>query len=347
MNRTRFFGRLGLELLAALAVSAAAAPAVAADQALIDAAKKEGRVTWYTTLIINQFTRPAAAAFEKKYGIPVDYVRADPNEIALRVVNEARAGQVRADLIDGFGYPALVRDGYMLKWIPDTAKRLPKQYFDPQGYWAASNIYVLTPGFNTDLVPKGTEPRTFQDLLDPKWKGKMAWSSRISASSAPGFVGAVLTEMGEEKGLDYLRKLAKQDIVDVDAAARQILDQVIAGEYSIALQIFNHHTVISAAKGAPVAWIPMEPATVVLNVVQMPTKSPHPNAGKLLFDFLESEEGQKLFRAADYLPVDPNVPPTVPTLRPEEGKFRARYFTPDQIDAAQPHWADVYHKLFR
>src|ERR1700677_735864 len=119
----------------------------------------------------------------------------------------------------------------------------------------------------------------------------MIWSSNISASSAPGFIGTVLTEMGEDKGLAYLQKLATQNIASTGGSARQVLDQGIAGEYAISPRIFNHHTMISAAKGAPVDWIRMEPAMVVLNIVSLIAHSPHPNAGKLLFDFLESGEG--------------------------------------------------------
>ncbi len=81
-----------ISVMAAVALAMALAPAQALDQALIDAAKKEGRVVWYTTQIVNQFARPAAEAFEKKYGIRVDYIREDSNEVALRILNEGRAG---------------------------------------------------------------------------------------------------------------------------------------------------------------------------------------------------------------------------------------------------------------
>lgn len=153
--------------------------------------------------------------------------------------------------------------------------------------------------------------------------------------------------MGEDKGLTYLQQLAKQNIASVDASARQILDEVIAGEYSIALQIFNHHTVIGAAQGAPSDWIRMEPAMVVLNIMSLTAHAPHPNAGKLLFDYLESEVGQKLFRAADYLPADPAVPPRDASLTPESGHFRARAFSPEALDADMPHWSEVYHRRFQ
>ncbi len=235
--------------------------AQAADQAMIDAAKKDERVTWYTTQIIDQFARPAAEAFEKKYGIKVDYLRTDSSELALRIVNEARAGKVQADIFDGTSpTPALKREGLVKQWIPPSAELLPPQYRDRDRYWAATNLYVLTPGFNTELVPKGTEPKTYQDLLDPKWKGKMVWNSAPQTSAGPGFIGTVLADMGEDKGMDYLRALAKQNVTSVKVSARQVLDQVIAGEYSIALQIFNNHAVISAQQGAPSAWIPMNPA---------------------------------------------------------------------------------------
>jgi iron(III) transport system substrate-binding protein len=175
----------------------------------------------------------------------------------------------------------------------------------------------------------------------------MAWGSNTLASGAPGFIGTVLSEMGEEEGLAYLQKLAKQNVTNFPGSARQVLDQVIAGEYSVALQIFNNHTMISAAQGASSSWIPLEPAMVVFAIISLTTHSPHPNAGKLLFDFLESEEGQKLFRDADYLPADPNVPPRDPSLTPAGGHFRARSFSPTALDAAMPHWADVYHRLFQ
>ena len=84
---------------------------------------------------------------------------------------------------------------------------------------------------------------------------------------------------------------------------------MIAGEYSIALQIFNNHAVISAAQGAPVTWIPMNPATGILSVFSVTEGAPHPNAARLFVDYLVSADGQKLFRDADYLPVDPAVPP--------------------------------------
>ncbi len=127
-------------------VAGAALPAFAADQALIDAARKEGQVTWYTTQIVNQFGRPAANAFEKKYGVKVNIVRGDSVETAVKILNEGKAGRMQADVFDGTGSSSPIKKAKLvLKWLPDGAKRLPKEYVDREGYWVATNLYIQTP----------------------------------------------------------------------------------------------------------------------------------------------------------------------------------------------------------
>ena len=325
-----------------------ARPAGAADAALVAAAQKEGKVVWYTTLIVDQFVRPLTEAFEKKYGVKVEYIRADMTEVGLRVLNEGKAGKMLADVFDGFSQvTSLDAGGFVEHWVPDAARRFPKELYDPDGRWVASNLYVLTPGFNTDLIPKGTEPKTFEDLLDPKLKGKIVWSSNVSPSGAAGFIGLALLHMGEEKGMDYLRRFASQRPVGVKLAARAVLDQVIAGEFAVALQIFNNHPGISAAKGAPVEWIRLQPSLAALSAVSITKPAPHPNAARLLVDFPISAEGQQIFRSADYMPVDPQIAPKDPKLRPDGVDYKAIYLTPDQIDGALPKWAKIYDDLFR
>ena len=341
----------GLSLRAVCVLAAISLPAgfaSAADPQLIAAAKREGEVTWYTTQIITQFGRPAADAFQKKYGIRVNLVRGDSVEIAVRLTNEAKANRVQGDLYDGTGTTTLLKkEGVALKWLPDAAKRWPQQYWDAEGYWIATNVYVHTPAFNTNLVPRGTEPKAFQDLLDPKWKGKMAWALHATSSGAAGFIGVVLTDMGEQKGKAYLRELAKQNITRLGGSARAVTDQAIAGEYPVVLQIFNHQPVISARRGAPIAWIAMNPAMAVLSVAGVTNGGPHPNAAKLLIDFLTSDEGQKLFRDSDYIPAAPEVPPRDPRMRPDGTSFRGIFFTPERIDAEMGLWMKSFEEIFR
>ena len=336
---------LGVVAAALLAVR----PAHAVDQSLIDAARKEGTVVWYTTLIVDQLVRPVAAAFEKKYpGVKVSYVRNNSTETAVKIMNEAKAGKMQADVFDGTNTSTVLKKVNLVEaWKPDSAKDWPADVADPAGFWVATNVYVLTPGYNTELIKKGTEPKTFEDLLDPKWKGKMVWNGSVSTSGGPGFIGNVLHVMGEDKGMAYLQKLSAQKIVNLDVSARQVLDQVIAGEYPMALQIFNHHTVISAKKGAPSDWIKMEPATVVLQVASVAKGAQHPNAAKLLLDYLVSDEGQAFFRDADYLPASPRVPAPDPTLKPEGGHFQATVFSPDDVEDSMPKWKQVFDRYFR
>src|SRR5260370_38837821 len=118
------------------AVSLAAGSAEAADAALIEAAKKEGEVVWYTTQIISQLVRPMSAAFEKKYGIKVRSTRANSTELSVKIINENRAGRPQSDIFDGTStVVVLKKEGYVLKWLPDPAKAYPAQYRDPEGYW--------------------------------------------------------------------------------------------------------------------------------------------------------------------------------------------------------------------
>jgi ABC-type Fe3+ transport system substrate-binding protein len=336
-------------MLLTLLLAGFAGPARAADPALVAAAQKEGQVVWYTTQIINQLVRPMIAGFEKRYpGIKIDAVRANATDTAIKLLNEGKAGRTQADIFDGTSTVVpLKQAGLVMRYVPDSAKALPASYVDKEGYWAATNLYVNTPGYNTSLVPKGSEPRTLADLLDPKWRGHMAWGSTESSSAGPGFIGTLLADQGEDKAMAYLKRLAGQKLVNINLSAREILDQVISGEYPVALQIFNHHAVISAKKGAPVDWIPLEPATGVLSVVSVTKDAPHPNAAKLLMDFLIGKEGQAIYRDTDYLPADPAVPPTVPKLIPEIGKFRARFFTPEETAAGMPHWMKIFQELFR
>src|SRR5947208_52174 len=106
----------------------------------------------------------------------------------------------------------------------------------------------------------------------------MAWSNSASPTSGAGFIGTVLDAWGQEKGLDYLRRLSQQNIVSLPETSRQVLDLTIQGEYAIALQISNHHAWISARDGAPVAWLPISPAMVNSGNVSVSMRAPHPNA---------------------------------------------------------------------
>jgi ABC-type Fe3+ transport system substrate-binding protein len=337
-----------LIILLALAVLIRSGACHAADAALVEAAKKEGKVVWYTTLIVNQAIRPLKAAFEKQYpGMELQFTRADESPTAAKILEEGVAGRVQADIFDGItNMIPLKRARLLAPYAPSTAPRYPAELKDPEGYWNALLLYVFTPGVNTTLVPKDQAPKSYRDLLDPRWQGKMAWNPS-SIAGAIGFVGNILTSQGEERGMDYLRALSGQRVVNVEASARAILDQVIAGEYAIGLMSFNHHTVISAQKGAPSDWLALEPVPVAFDAVGILKDAPHPNAARLLIEFLTSEDGQKVLQKADYLPALASVPAMKPGLRPEDGGFKATFFRPDDTYDKIPHWMKVVGDLFR
>ncbi len=324
------------------------APARADEAGLHAAAKAEKEVVWYTTLIVNQAVRPLIDAFQKKYpGIEVKFNRADSFPTAVKVFEESRAGAPQADVVDGIEtQPPLAKAGLIEKYVSVHADKYPAELKDPDGLWIATNLYFLTPGYNTGLLKPADAPKTIEDLLNPKFKGQMAWSTARGAGGST-FVGVVLQTLGEEKGMAYLRRLREQKVVNVDITARAVLDQVISGEYMIGLEIFNHHAVLSKDKGAPVDWIKMDPIAAPLQVTSLVKGARHPNAGKLLLDFIASEEGQKVLADSDYLPAMPRVPAKTPTLKPEAGNFKAVYLPPPVIAREGDRWLQIYKEMFR
>jgi iron(III) transport system substrate-binding protein len=266
---------------------------------------------------------------------------------SLKLINEQKAGRVQADVFGmTTGLEVLIKAGIARQFTAVNGEELPPRYRDPDHYWLSSNLFVLEPGFNTALVPLAQRPKNYDDLLAPYWKDKIAMKPN-DMSGASGLVANVLTFMGEERGMEFLRKLSKQNIKLVNASARAILDQVIAGEYSMALQIFNHHAAISAEKGAPVDWARLSPATVTPDLVALTKGSPHPNAGLLFVEFMTSKEGQQVFQKANYLPARPDVPPLTPNLIPENGGFAGTVITPALTAKSLDHWDKVVSELFK
>lgn len=318
-----------------------------ADPALVARAKQEGQVTYYTDLIVDQIVRPLVAAFEAKYGIHVDYARADSQDTMLKLINEHRANNMQADVFSmTSGLQSMIDAGVVRPYEAVNAAALPQQFKDPKHFWVSSNYYVMTPAVNTDLVAAADIPKTFEDLLLPKWTDRIVWKPN-DMSGAPGFIGNVLRTMGDEKGMAYLKKLQGQHVKSVNASARAVLDQVIAGEYPLVLQIFNHHAALSALKGAPSQWVRMEPVSVQMTLVTLTNGARHPNAGQLFVEFMLSKEGQTLFQKANYFPTRSDVPPALPELSPETGQFRANFISPEDITRDYEKWAKIYADLFR
>jgi ABC-type Fe3+ transport system substrate-binding protein len=332
---------------AAAAAGLLAGPACAATPELIEAAKKEGEVVWYTSQIIDPLVLRLTDAFKKKYGIQLKPVRANSAEIALRIVNEARGGKHLADIYGGqTTSEALKQEGLALKWLPPNIGEIPKDFVDPDGYWMGTNFTLMTAAYNTDLIKPGAEPKTWDDLLAPSLKGKMVWGNAVSTSAGAGFIGLVLKTWGEEKGMDYLRKLARQDITGSGGSARQVIDMTIAGEFAVSLQIFPEHAASSAEKGAPVKWIPTRPGMAsVISTSGVPAKAPHMNAAKLFMEYMISEEGQIVFRDSLYSPINFKVAPLDKEFAPSANPYVV--LTPKEAFTDMPRWFSIFKELYR
>lgn len=319
------------------------------DPALVEAARKEGAATWYTGLIVNQAARPLAEAFQARFpGIKLAYARASNTETTLKILNEARAGRTAADVFDvTSGIYTLLDAHVVAAYPPRAAAHFAPEYKDKDGYWTASNLYFMTLCYNTNLIKPADAPKTFEDLTSPKWAGKIAWTSELAITGPPGFIGNVLTTMGQDAGMAYLKRFAALKPAALPISPRAVMDQVISGEYTIGMQIYNHHAAISAAQGAPVDWIKMQPLLGLFSLMGVLKDAPHPNAARLFVEYVMSDEGQKVLADNDYLPASPTVAPRIAGLRPDAGEFKVNYISPLMARDELPKWTAIYQELFQ
>jgi iron(III) transport system substrate-binding protein len=342
-------GRTVRVTLVAAALAAFSTNAFAVDPSVFAAAKKEGVVVWYTGMIVNQIVRPMVQAFEAKYpGVKVEAARHVPSEIVLTVESAAQAHRQQIDVFDGSSavFP-LITAGLVQPYKAESAALYQDSEKDKDGYWTASNLYFMVPAVNTTLVVPKDYPTSFADLLNPRWKGKMAWTSDPTTLGPPGFIMAALHTLGETKGMDYLKQLAAQRIVNVPASQRVVLDKVISGEFPLGLMTFNNHSVLSRRKGAPVQWIKFDPVLQAVNPLGIVKDAPHPNAARLLVEFILSEEGQQVFSKALYIPANPKVDAADPALKPASGHFKTFVITPEATADELPRVVPIYDKLFK
>ncbi len=321
------------------------------EQQLLEGARKEGQVVLYSAAIVNQALRPIADAFMKKYPfVKVTYWRADTEEIIAKLSAEVRARNVQADLVEGTGVGELaVESGLTVPFSTPATNDLPEMYRDPRGNWASTRISYFGLAYNTKLVPADQVPKTYEDLLDPKWKGKLAW--RINTSSGtPLFITTIRLTMGEEKAAEYFDKLAQQKIINFGSgSARTLVDRVIAGEMTLALNIFAHHPLISKAKGAPVNTQLLGPVPSTAGTMVVPKGVRHPYAAMLLADFILSKEGQAIFAKAEYFPVRPDVAPleTLAPVVPKIAGAEELFIGSEKLNRYYPSSQKIFEDKFR
>jgi iron(III) transport system substrate-binding protein len=321
------------------------------QQVLVDGARKEGQVVLYSALIVNQMLRPLAAGFMKKYPfIKMTYYRADSEELLAKLSAETRASNVVADIFEGSGGGEIaVEAGFTQAFYSPVLDDYPKMYLDPKGHLAPTRLSYFSIAYNTKQVAADKVPKTYEDLTDPQWQGKMAWPAQ-TAIGAPLFVTNLRIAWGEDKAMAYLQRLAKQNIINFGAGTpRNLVDRVIAGEYPIALQIFAHHPLISAGKGAPVTSQLLPPVASAAGSVLIPKDVRHPNAALLLMDFLLSREGQQILASSEYLPVREDVEPLkqIAPIVPSRAGVAENFISPEKLQAYTESSTKIVETLFR
>jgi ABC-type Fe3+ transport system substrate-binding protein len=284
-------------------------------QARLEAgAKAEGELNLYTTLIVDQALLPLKAAFEKKYPfIKFNYTRNSSEQLVIKIFSETRAGKPNSDVVVGSTESALNTAGLLEPFTSPNVSVYPSEFIGTNRMWVDYRLAYYGIGYNPKLLPEADAPKGWEDLANPKLKGKMIWND--SEEGAQLIIAHLRHIWGKQKAGDFFDKLASLDVAASTASRRAILDLVIAGEYSIMIGATLQHVMISKNQGAPVWFASPDPVVARPDSVQLPKESRHPHAAMLFIDFLLGKEGQEVLAKAEYLPGNPTVEP-LPQIRP-------------------------------
>ena len=303
--------RLLIPILGALGVlfSAPQSNASGAQEQLLQGAKKEGKLVYYTTMTLSQSKKVADKFMEKYPFIEVELYRTGGGPLLNKILTEARGGRHAWDVVTGRGemFLPLMKANLLGSYRSPEAEMISEDLVDKEGYWTAYYVNPYALGFNTGLVRKEDVPKTYEDLLDPKWKG-----GKISIDTeAFGLMSGLIKAWGKEKAVAYFKKLAAQEPVPMRGNTNRV-QLVMAGEFPL---IIAYAPTIQreTSRGAPINWVPLEPVAVQVNPLMFAAKAPHPNAAKLFIDFALSE-GQKMLVGFRRIPVREDVDPDPPRL---------------------------------
>jgi iron(III) transport system substrate-binding protein len=275
-------------------------------------AKQEGRVVFYTSW------GPSDAdyvikGFEKKYPfLKVDPVRGSSEKTLNRLLTEQRANAFLGDVvaISGIQSGILKEKGALDRYESREAGYFPTEWRDPGGFGVGLHQTIYVIGYNSRLVPPDAVPKAYEDLLQPRWKGQLGWDTEEYY-----LFGAFMKARGKEKGLEFWRRLAEQQI-SFRKGYTLIAELVAAGEFPVAVSLYQHRVDEYAEKGAPIRWIAPNPLVGGdPNKIALLKNAPRPNAAKIFIDFMLSIEGQKLLQDKGRSPGRIGVGPKNPRLK--------------------------------
>ena len=299
-------------------------------------AKKEGQVVMYTSLNLKDSV-PITEAFEKKTGVKVQLWRASSEKVLQRAVTEARAGRFSPDVFETNGpeMEALYREKLLEEFFSPHFPDLPPAAFPKHRHYVADRFNFFTIGYNTNLVKPEEVPNTYEDLVHPRWAGRVG----IEGSDVDWF-GAVVKAMGEEKGLAFFRKLAASG-PQIRTGHTLMAELVASGEIPLAATLYNHNVERLTVKGAPVKWKALQPTFGRPNAIGVAKRAPHPHAAMLFTDFMLSKEGQTLLKERNRVPASLSVDTHL-------NKFPFQMIDPiitlDENDKWEKLWSDLFLK---
>ena len=258
---------------------------------LIDGAKKEGKLVFYTS-VETEFARSLTAAFEAKYPFTkTDIFRSTHDKILSRMNVERKTGTYTADVmsVGEFETYHMQKMGFITPYKSPLAAAYPEGFKDPNGYWTDLYDNLIVTAYSTTRVRRDELPKRYQDLLHPSWKGRM-----VLDQNEDRWFANMLYLMGEKNGMEFMQALAKQEVAI--RSGRGIVTQLLsAGEYDLQIVAYWYRPHLMKKQGAPVDWIGMDPAIVATHPISIVNRAPHPNTSKLFIDFSLSDQGQKIF----------------------------------------------------
>lgn len=274
------------------------------------AARKEGTLTLYTS-ISEQDLATLVAPFEKKYGIKVKTWRAGTDKVLQRTLTETAARRHEADIvhISAPEMEALHREKVLQPVNSPHFDELIDGALPVHREWVATLLSVWVQAYNTNLVKKDELPKTYRDLLDPKWNGKLG----IEFKNQEWF-STVVRGMGEEAGLKFFRELVGRNGITVRQGHSLLTNMVVSGDVPLALTVYSYMPEREKIKNAPIDWFAIEPAVARANGIGITRTAPHPAAALLFYDYMLTE-AQKHLIGIDYIPTNKAMPSPLKGLR--------------------------------
>jgi iron(III) transport system substrate-binding protein len=304
-------------------------------QRLIEGAKREGELSLYTSSQADD-VGAVAAAYERKYGVRVSVWRASSEKVLQRALAEARANRHAMDVAETNGpeMESMHREKILQRVISPHHADLIAPALLPHGEWVGTRLNVFVQAYNTKAVRKEDLPRSWEDLLDPKWKGKLG----IEQEDADWLAG-MLGELGEARGTRVFKQIVAKNGMSVRKGHTLLTQLVVSGEVPLALTVYNYKAEQLRSKGAPIDWFAIGTAIARPNGVGVARAAPHPHAAVLFYDFEISEEGQKILAGRDFVPTSRKVDTPLNRL---PLRFVDPRVTLDEYDK----WVNLYQEIF-